>query len=97
MTSCRGCKDCPDNFCYICGKFILKLELQTIIGFVKKSLPVYSDNCIVDQDKAWKLHKICNIFQTNLCEWSTGKGSMVFGALMAWREPPNHAKGCFSV
>jgi hypothetical protein len=38
----RRCLNCPDNFCYICGDFVIKKQQQrNIAEFVKKVYYAY--------------------------------------------------------
>lgn len=60
MASC-GCKNFPDSFCYICGKFVIKKHQSNITDFVKKVYFSYFENKFGDQDKQWAPHKICYV------------------------------------
>ena len=51
---------------------------------------------IADQDKTWTPHIWCRKCATELSQWLNGKRhSMPFAVRMVWREPSNHATGCY--
>lgn len=95
MTS-RGCVNCPDSFCYICGEFVVKKQQRSITDFVKKVYFAYFGVKIGDQDKSWAPHRVCSGCVEGLRSWSKGKvKSFRFGVPMIWREPRNHSDDCY--
>lgn len=57
----RGCANSPNNFCYICGEFVVKKQQRNITDFVKKVYYAYFGIKLGDQDKTWAPHRVCSI------------------------------------
>ena len=85
-----------DNFSFICGQVMLKLQKGTITPLIKKACSLYFDYKIRDQDKP---RVPCIYFIScvaGLTSWLKHKrSSMSFAILMIWREPSNHATDYF--
>jgi hypothetical protein len=87
----RGCLNCPDNFCYICGDFVIKKQQKNIIEFVKKKVYyTYFGVKLGDQGKSWAPRNVCSVCAEKLRQWS-----FRFGVSMIWREPRNHSDDCY--
>lgn len=91
----RKCLNYPDEFCYICGRYILIKQRENITEFIKKAYHAYFDVHLGDQDKSWAPHTVCNTCKRTLTYWTEGKRSFSFGVPMVWREPTNHADDCY--
>jgi hypothetical protein len=92
MTT-RGCLICPDNFCYICGDFVIKKTTEKHHRVCKKKVYyAYFGVKLADQSKSWAPHKVCSVCVAELRQWNKGKKkSFRFGVPMIWREPRNHS------
>ena len=66
-----GCKTHADNFCYICGEFVVKKHKKNITDFVKMVYLSYFGTNLGDQDKSWAPHKVCYVCVEDLKKWST--------------------------
>ena len=95
MSSRRSCKNDPDMFCYVCGKFTLRQHRKSISEFVVKAYFAYFGIKLGDQDKRWAPHIICSVCYSNLHGWTCGKRSLPFGIPMIWREATNHTNDCY--
>ena len=92
----RKCLNNPNNFCYICGHFMVSKQKMNITPKIKLLYSDYFGITLGDQDKAWAPHAVCRICVSNLRNWSTGnKKSLSFGVPMVWREPQNHVDDCY--
>lgn len=92
----RGCVISPDNFCFICGEFIVKSQQRNISDFVKKVYFAYFKLKLGDQDKPWAPHKVCRRCEEDLRLWfKRKKNSFRFGIPMMWREQQNHTTDCY--
>ena len=87
----RDCKNHPDGFCYVYGKFTTKTQQRPIKNNIKKICKLYVDCPLGDRNKRWAphiyvLHAIVNY----------GIGSaMPRAILMIWREPKDHLNDCY--
>ncbi|GBL76983.1 hypothetical protein AVEN_12646-1 [Araneus ventricosus] len=92
--STLGCVNSPDNFCYICGEFVIKKHQRKITDFVKKVYFAYFGVKLGDQNKSWAPKTVRYICVEDLRRWSKGtKKTFRFG--MIWREPKNHTDDCY--
>ena len=92
----RGCVISPDNFCFICGEYIVKSQQRNISDFVKKVYFAYFKLKLGDQDKPWAPHKVCRRCEEDLRLWFKGKkNSFRFGIPVMWREQQNHTTDCY--
>lgn len=92
----RGCLNLPDNFCYICGEYVVKKHQRKITDFVQKVYHAYFGVKLGDQDKPWAPHKVCAVCVEDLRRWSKGKKKTFrFGIPMIWREQRNHSDDCY--
>ena len=55
----RGCKNHADNFCYICGEFVVNKHRRYITNLVTMVYLSYFGINLGDQDKSWAPHKAC--------------------------------------
>ena len=70
----RKCLNYPDEFCYICGRYILIKQRENITEFIKKAYHAYFDVHLGDQDKSWAPHTVCNTCKRTLTYWTEGSG-----------------------
>ena len=94
-SRCRSCKNHPDWFCYICGKFKITNERNRVTEFIQKAY--YGYFCVkLDQDKKWAPHIVCKACVEHLRQWTQGsRKAVTFGIPMIWREPKNHNDDCY--
>ena len=92
----RKCKNKSDNFCYICGSFVIRKQICNITDKVKQQYSEYFEMKLGDQDKSWAPHVACKSCVTNLSQWgSRSNRRMPFAIPMVWREPSNHHTDCY--
>ena len=92
----RECKNSPNLFCYICGRFSTKEQRQDITHFIKQCYHAYFGCKLGDQDKSWAPHTVCKICVEHLRQWYSGKSKcMPFGVPMIWREQTDHISDCY--
>jgi hypothetical protein len=92
----RGCLNCPDNFCYICGDFVIKKQQRNIREFVIKVYYAYFGVKLGDRGKSWAPHEVCSVCVEELGQWPKGKKkSFSFAVPMIWRKPRNHSDDCY--
>lgn len=94
--SSRKCLNSPDNFCYICGKYVLAKQQKNISEFVKNVYNMYFGFTIGNQDKQWVPHKVCATCVRELRKWSKRQNNTFnLQSPMLWREPQDHAEDCY--
>lgn len=92
----RGCKNSPDNFCYICGRYTPSKQRRNLAERVKTAYRYYFGCKVGDQDKTWAPHNSCTVCYTGLTQWLNGKRKgLPFAVPMVWREPTNHVSDCY--
>jgi len=92
----RKCLNHPDNFCYICGKFILSDQRRLLTPPVCEAYYQYFGWRVGEQEKNWAPHVCCHPCLADLLKWQDGKlMKMPFGTPMKWREPTNHSSDCY--
>lgn len=92
----RGCRNSPDIFCYICGRFSTKDQRIAITKFIKQCYHAYFGCKLGDQDKSWAPHVVCKPCVENLRQWYKGQSKcMPFGVPMIWREQTDHDSDCY--
>ena len=92
----RKCFNSPDIFCYICGFYTPKPQMQNITEFVNRAYHAYFKVKLGDQDKSWAPHKVCKSCVELLRSWTKGKEKhLPFGVPMIWRESKNHFDDCY--
>ncbi|XP_049957523.1 uncharacterized protein LOC126474131 [Schistocerca serialis cubense] len=95
-SSCRLCVNHLDEFCYICGEYVLQKNRKNITPFVKEAYLAYFGIKLGDQDKAWAPHKVCKCCVECLRQWTKRKRkSLNFGVPMVWREQKDHTDDCY--
>ena len=91
-STCRGCLNKANSFCYVCGDFTTVAQRRTITLLLRTAYFHYFDCKIGDQDKSWDPH-IC---YNGLTAWFNGKkAAFNFAVLMVWRELRHHADDCY--
>ena len=92
----RVCVNSADNFCYICGEFIVSSRKCVLTTRTRKVYHHYFGCKVGNQDKPWAPHVCCNSCVTALNEWLKEKRkAMPFAVLMIWREPTDHVNDCY--
>jgi len=95
----QACKQSPDNFCYVCGKFLTTKTCKRKINLdhsYAKAYESYFGMKIGDQDKPWAPTYICGTCSRTLDKWmNCSKVSMPFYVPRIWREPKNHVSDCY--
>lgn len=91
------CKNCPDDFCYVCGEFNNLAEMKRPINKAhdRAYLSYFGFN-ISDQTKRWAPHFICRNCHLGLLKWMNDCGNgLNFSTPMYWREPSDHDTDCY--
>ena len=92
----RKCKNNPNSFCYICGKYTPSTHRRNISSKVKIAYKCYFGCAVGDQNKLWAPHICCNACKTQLLRWINKKQmKMPFAVPMIWREQTDHATDCY--
>ena len=92
----RSCKNHPDCFCYICGKYKTVDNRKSITNFVQKVYYGYFGIKLGGQDKPWVPNVVSKTCVERLRQWTSGtKQSMRFGVPMFLREPTDHVDDCY--
>ena len=92
----RHCTSDPNDFCHICGTYIVKARQRPITDFVRRGYLAYFGIKIGDQDKRWAPHTTCSTCLEQLRKWSKGQlKQLPFAIPMIWREPTNHYNDCY--
>ena len=86
----RNCKNNPDLFCYICGKFTPKSKRRPISDFVKDSYIKKFQSNISDLKKNWTPNICCNS-----CRLGFNDKNFTMETPMIWREPKDHTSDCY--
>ena len=76
MAACnkrRKCCNSPNNFCYICGCFMLANQNCQINVFVKQAYFSNYKLKLGDQDKSWAPQTVCKTSAEALRSWTQGK------------------------
>lgn len=91
------CKNCPDNFCYVCGEYSHLAELKKRISKAhERAYLSYFGFNISDQTENWVPHFICRNCHLNLLKWINDCGNgLNFSKPMCWSEPKNHSTDCY--
>lgn len=92
----RVCKNSPDNFCYICGNFVVTLHRRRLTPLIKRAYLHYFGSEIDERDKSWLPKICCKTCAVALTGWLKGtKKSLRFSCSMIWREQQNHINDCY--
>ena len=96
MAGKRECRNSPDRFCYICGKFTFS-DKKEISDVVKRAYFAYFGMPLGDQDKPWAPHVVCCTCYQLLLQWTHKKPNrhLKFGIPMVWREQSDHITDCY--
>jgi hypothetical protein len=90
------CKNDPDNFCYICGQFMVRAMRKIMSQKLKQAYNLYFGWKVGNEDKSWAPHYCCTQCYTALTQWLNGKRkSMPFAIPMIWHEQKNHLDDCY--
>lgn len=94
--SSRHCKNDPEKFCYMCGRYTFPRDRKPISKFVRETYFEYFKINICHQEKSWVPHKICKSCLESLRGWKMGKQKYIhFASPMIWRELTNHSEDCY--
>ena len=96
MSQRRKCYNNPNNFCYICGRFMFKRDERSITPRVQTLYYAYFKMKLGDKDKVFAPHKICVKCLSNLSLWSKDKlKRMPFSTTMSWHDQKDHVTDCY--
>ena len=95
-SSRRSCINDPNQFCYVCGEYILKENRRKITEFLADTYSDYFGINLGHQDKMWAPHMVCKMCTEHLRQFTNNTRRMMrFGTPMIWREPTNHYNDCY--
>ena len=86
------CKNSPNSFCYICGKYTPSTYCQKISSKVNTAYKYYFNCTVGDQDKLWASHICCNACKTQLLQWEANENT--FCCTNGLGEQTDHATDC---
>lgn len=90
------CKNSPNSFCYICAKYITKLQQRPVGVKVKEEYFAYFGREILDQEQEWVPKVCCKTCESSLSLWYSGKRkSMQFATPTIWKKPKRNHEDCF--
>ena len=92
-----GCYKYSANcLCYVCGEIFAKKHCLESCIYAKEVYHAYFGMPVVNQDKPWATHIICEYCRRTLEGWFIGEKSAVrFPIPRVWREPSNHFTDCY--
>ena len=73
MAARSACRNDPDHFCYICGKYVFKDSRRSIAPLIELRFKDYFKMKLGDQDKPFAPHIKCKNCCDRLSLWSSGK------------------------
>ena len=92
----RKCKNIPNSFCYIFGKYTPFTHCRNISLKVQIAYKCYFGCAVGHQDKLWAPDICCNACKNRLLLWINRKQTKIpFGVLMVRCEQKNHATDCY--
>lgn len=91
-----NCKNSPDDFCYICGEYLLSGMHRPITEEVCKLYFEYFGFQLSDNNQPWAPNTVCFNCIRGLKTWKNGhKKQMAFGIPMIWSIPRTHHDDCY--
>lgn len=81
----RHCKNSPNLFCYVCGKFTPKPQRRNITPLLKDAYQEYFQRPMTNLDKGWTPDQCCSYCYVNLIGVKRGKKKMPFHVPAVWR------------
>ncbi|GAB0089264.1 hypothetical protein DMENIID0001_037820 [Sergentomyia squamirostris] len=89
------CKNPPDNFCNLCGNYMIKAQSHAISESLKIRYEKYFGVHFVQEGKWWIPSRFCSSCKTVLNLWSIGKKkNLPFSIPTSWAEPADETD-CF--
>lgn len=91
-----NCKNSPNSFCYVCAKYVTKLQQRPVGIKVRSDYFAYFGRDIQDQEEEWVPSVCCKTCESSLSLWFSGKRkSMQFGVPAIWKKPQRNHANCF--
>lgn len=88
------CRNSPNIFCYICGKFCVQAQRKAITEKTKSHYLLYFHRAIEIQE--WAPNICCKSCEVNLNSWWNGlRLQMPFAIPMMWKKQRNHRNECY--
>lgn len=89
------CNKSPDQFCFICGKWVKIRERRQITHNLSVLYKQYFNMDTLHKEDCWVPHFACSRCISGLGRWSKGNGHLPFGRPMIWIDPINHEENCY--
>lgn len=90
------CKNSPNIFCFICGKFCIASQIKAITENTQKFYEQYFGRVMQNRDVDWVPNIVCKSCDSSLNLWWHGKrAQMAFAVPMIWKKPRNHRTDCY--
>lgn len=89
------CNKSPDQFCYICGKWVRTSDRRPITYRVRDLYKQYFGIAVSHQASCWVPHIACSKCTSYLGRWARGGGHLMFGSPMIWVDPIDHVENCY--
>ena len=96
MALSKTCVNDANAFYYTCGQFTIKWSHMEIDDFYRKAYFAYFKVKLVDQNKLWAPHYVCNTCKEHIWQWTNGKRkSLSVSIPMIWRAPSSDHNDCY--
>lgn len=97
MAEFKECRNSPDDFCYVCGKYSLTVGKRAINKENKSAYLSYFGCPISNQKQLWVPHFICEYCHRSLLKWMNDcdMTGLDFSDPMRWQKPTNHNEDCY--
>lgn len=66
------CANDPDNFCYICGKYIIAKNRRTFNKLIEENYLQYFGIRVENLNEPWTPGILCRLCYDNLARWGSG-------------------------
>lgn len=87
------CKNSPNVFCFICGKYCVSAQRKVISEKTKRYYSLYFGRVI--ENEQWAPNICCNSCEVYLNAWWNGtREHMPFAMPMVWKKQRNHRNDC---
>lgn len=72
------CKNDPDDFCYVCGDYVVEKKIRKFTDSLRKSYLQYFKVAPENLNERWTPNAICSSCHVILSEWASGSKKYVF-------------------
>lgn len=91
-----SCKNDPDTFCLVCGKYTIQRNRISFNETVKRNYEECYGITTKDFNNIWTPTTVCLNCYSSLSKWKKGfERYKRFSSPMIWRQPTNHDEDCY--